>query len=74
MEDPGGEPVPMPIPRKHFKARVENPWPGCHAMELWLEGFNIISIGNELVETLAILGVDESKVTKLIEIEDPKER
>ena len=74
FEYPGREAVPMPTSKKHFKARVEKPWHNCHAIELWLEGDNIITVGNELVEILSTLGVEESQVTKLIEIEDARER
>jgi len=56
--------------KKQFKARVENPWPMCHAMELHLEGNSIMSVGNDLLEHLGSLGVDESQITKLIEVED----
>jgi len=74
LADPVREPKAMTNQRKHFKARVENPWTGCHAMELWLEGPSILSVGNGLVDKLSELGVDESKVTKLIEIDDDRER
>lgn len=60
---------PDPRATRQYKMRIENPWPGCHAMELWIESPSIMAAGNGTLEKLNVIGIEESQVSKLIEID-----
>jgi hypothetical protein len=57
---------------KQFKARIENPALNWHAIEVYLQAENILDAGREMMEVLAPLGITTDKVTKLIEIDEPR--
>jgi hypothetical protein len=71
FDGPGSRRIPLPaVPRKkQYKARIENPWNSCHAIEVWFEGTSIIEAGQAIMEKFASLGVSAAQVTKLIEVD-----
>jgi hypothetical protein len=58
---------------KQYKARIEIPKPGIHAMELWFYAPNIVeAVDMVKVEIALPLGIDTGNISKVIEIEDFK--
>lgn len=57
---------------KHFMARVKNPSRNWHAIEIWLDAENIIDAGQDVMSTLAALGISTDDVTRLVEIDEER--
>jgi hypothetical protein len=55
---------------KQFKAVVVKPFEDCHAMEIWIQGDNVVEVGIELINKLSLaFGVEANQITKLIEVD-----
>jgi hypothetical protein len=50
-----------------FKARMEKPIEGFHAIEVWFEADNIIAAGNLLMDRFSALAIEPGSVTLLVE-------
>jgi hypothetical protein len=50
-----------------FKARMEKPIEGFHAIEVWFEADNIIDAGRVVMDKFGALGIEPGSVTVLVE-------
>lgn len=53
---------------KHFRAKVENAWEGCHAMQIFFDAPNIIEAAGILMDKLSYLCIDSGDIKQLVEI------
>ena len=56
-------------PKKQYKARIKDPWPDIHAIEVHLQAPNIMAAGKMLLERFESMQINEDHIVQLVEVE-----